>query len=379
MKIKFVTYLLFIILGLGSCTSETPTVPSNRTILVYLLSNNDLGDIGFDRDNINSMISVANAKNLNGGHLVIYYAPKGNNPSLIEIKEGKTQHTIKEYEAQSGVDPNILQQVIKDMATLYPSDSYGMIMWSHATAWLPYNFNNLRSFGNDGGKQMEIDQLAKGIPDHFFEFLMFDACYMGNIECVYQLRNKADYILGSPTETMGSGFPYTDIIPYFFTQEVQLNNVAEAFYNYYNQQSGDYQTATVSVTQTNKLEELAILVKEIMADKTENDLFALPVSNMQALEHLTYSNPMLYDFDDFIFHLATDEQYQRFQSCMNQLIVCKYNTKKAYFGKPKNQYPINKFSGLSVYVPQSAFTQLTDWYKEHVEWYQAVYNKGSKE
>ena len=49
---------------------------------------------------------------------------------------------------------------------------------------------------------MEIDDLAKGLPDDLFDFILFDACYMASVECTYELRNKAEYILASPTETM---------------------------------------------------------------------------------------------------------------------------------------------------------------------------------
>lgn len=378
MKIRFIIYISLIIFGLGSCTNEDSVIPSNRTILVYMIANNNLGSNGFATDNINDMISVASAKNLNGGKLVVYYAPVGSNPSLIQIAEGKdgvvTKHIIKDYEPQSGVDPNVMQNVIKDVVNLFPSDSYGMILWSHGTAWLPYNFSSLRSFGDDGGKQMEIDQLAKGIPDHFFEFLLFDACYMASTECVYQLRNKAEHILGSPTETMGTGFPYKQIIPYFFTKDIQLEKVAEAFYNYYNAQSGGNRTGTVSITRTSELEKLASIMQEILTDKNENDLFALPLSNMQVLERLTSKAPyMLYDLDDFVKSLATDDQYSRFRNCMEKVIICKYNTPTAFFAQPYRSFPIERFSGLSIYVPQAQFTKLTDWYKQNVEWYKAVY------
>lgn len=61
----------------------------------------------------------------------------------------------------------------------------------------------LRSFGQDESNWMEIDELAEALPDHVFDFIMFDACYMASTESSLCFRDKADYILASPTEVLG--------------------------------------------------------------------------------------------------------------------------------------------------------------------------------
>lgn len=376
MKIKYIIGAFLLIIGLGSCSeTKQESIPSNRTVLVYMIASNLGSNLN---QNINDMIAAANKKNLNGGNLVVFYSSSKDEAELFQIKEGNggvvTRHHIRDYVGQSAISPDVMKGVIQDVVSLFPSDSYGLIMSSHGTAWMPANFNDmLRSFGEENGHWMEIDELAKGIPDHLFDFLLFDACYMASTECVYQLKNKADYIVASPTETLVEGFPYKLILPYFFTKELQLNNVAETFYQYYNAKSGFNQTATVSVTKTSELNELATIIKEILANKTENDLYALPLSEMQVLEHLTYSAPnMLYDLGDFVNKLATKEQYARFETCLEKAIVSKYSTPNAFFAKPYKSYPIVRFSGVSVYVPQETFPKLNEWYKQ-LDWYKAVY------
>lgn len=376
MKMRYIIGILLVIIGLGSCSNvEKESVePSNRTVLVYMIASN-LGDNL--SQNIEDMITAATKKNLNGGNLVVFYSSNKNEAELFQIKEGNggivTRHHIRDYVGQSAISPEVMKGVIQEVISLFPSDSYGLIMSSHGTAWMPYNFDKLRSFGEESGKWMEINELSQAIPSHVFDFLMFDACYMASTECVYQLKDKADYILASPTETLVEGFPYKLVLPYFFTKDLQLNKVAETFYNYYNAKKGDFQTATVSVTKTDELNELATIVKEILADKSENDIYALPLSEMQVLEHLTYNAPyMLYDLKDFIGKLATDEQYTHFETCLNKVIVCKYSTENAFFGKPNRSFPIKRFSGLSVYTPQETFPQLNEWYKQ-LDWYNAVY------
>lgn len=377
MKIKYIAFLFLLLAGLVGCTKEEgPEVSAKRTVLVYMIANNNLDSYG--RNNLNSMIAGATAKNLNGGNLIVYHAPKGENPSLIQIKEGAngivTQHLIKEYAPQNAVDPEVMQSVIREVIERFPADSYGLDLWSHGTAWLPIDYKNmLRSFGDDAGKQMEIDELAKGIPDNFFDFILFDACYMASAECVYELRHKANYILASPTETMADGFPYQTIIPYFFAETPQLEKAAEAFYTHYNNQTGLSQSGTVSLTKTSELDKLADIVKEILADKSESDIFALPLSQMQVLERLSYNGPFtLYDLGDFVSHLATTDQYARFKACIDNAILYKNHTEKAFFVTPYRMYPITSFSGLSVYVPQQSIPKLNEWYKG-LEWYKAVY------
>ena len=97
------------------------------------------------------------------------------------------------------------------------------------------------------------------------------------------------------------------------------------------------------------------------------------MSNMQILEYLTVRQPhMLYDFDDFIKYLANDEQYQRFTACMEKAVISKYATPYSYYAALYGARKIKRFSGLSVFVPQSSLTKLSDWYKQ-LAWYKAVY------
>ena len=131
---------------------------------------------------------------------------------------------------------------------MYPAEEYGLILWSHGTSWLPAG-RGLRSFGSDSGKEMNIVDLAKALPLHF-KFILFDACLMGAVEVVYELRNTTDYIIASSTETIAEGFPYHLILPELVKQNPDWTKVAQQYFDYYNNQQGVYQSATVSVILT---------------------------------------------------------------------------------------------------------------------------------
>jgi hypothetical protein len=172
---------------------------------------------------------------------------------------------------------------------------------------------------------------------------------------------------------MGEGWPYSNIISLLFANNLQLDLVGKTFYDYYNQKSGDWRTATVSLTKTKALDELANIVREILADKKGSDIFAIDRSNMQRLEFLPSTTGLLYDFQYFIHQLATEEQYNRFSQALDNVIIYEAHTPKAYFAYLNYSYPINQCSGLNVYIPKEHLETLHDWYKNRVDWYKAVY------
>lgn len=113
MKFKLITLFIILCLGFTSCSeNETPEPRTTRTILVYMMANNSLNS--FASKNIESMIEGATSKNLNGGNLIVYYAPAGSPPELLRIKEEngvvKKIH-LKDYEKQNSADPDVMRSV----------------------------------------------------------------------------------------------------------------------------------------------------------------------------------------------------------------------------------------------------------------------------
>jgi len=370
---RIITGLLFCFPLFWGCTNDVPDpVAPTRTVLIYMAADNSLSSYSYK--NIESIVQGTTKAALNGGNLVVYVDAADAAPQLLQIKvksDGSIQKlAIKDYAEQNSADPLVMRSIFDEVRTSFPADSYGLVLWSHGTAWLPYNVQPmLRSFGQDESNWMEIDELAEALPDHIFDFIMFDACYMASTEVAYALRDKADYILASPTEVLGEGFPYKLIIGNFFTETADLQQIAETFYNYYNQQTGLYQSASVSLIATEQLDNLAAICREIVIGK-ENAIAALPIQELQQLEYLGYTYHALYDFDDFISRLATEAQYTNYLSILNKVVLYKQTTPNATYAK--GQLVINQFSGLSIYVPQNGLATLNDWYKG-MAWYKIVY------
>lgn len=370
-----------IIIGLALCMpllwgcseNEIDPVGHTRTVLIYMAADNSLSSYSYK--NIESIVQGTSKTALNGGNLLVYVDASDATPQLLQIKvksDGTIQKlSVKDYAEQNSADAVVMRAVFDEVLAAFPADSYGLVLWSHGTAWIPTEngYPMLRSFGQDESNWMEIDELAEALPDHVFDFIMFDACYMASTEVAYAFQNKADYILASPTEILGEGFPYKLIIGDFFTETTDLQQIAETFYNYYNQQSGLYQSASVSLIATEQLDELAAISRQIVFGK-ETAIAALPIQELQQLEYLGDTFHALYDLDDFISRLATNTQYTNFLTVLNKVVLYKKTTPNATY--TKGQLAINKFSGLSIYVPQDGLASLNDWYKG-LAWYKAVY------
>ena len=368
-------FLTIALLLLCACEKEEePQVPlvAGRTVLVYFAADNNLsGSVGGD---IAAMEEGLLHTDMHNGNLLVYVDKKGQSPQLLRlVQEGDSvcRELIEEYAIDhASATAERLHQVLQQVTDTYPSNRYGLVLWSHGTAWLPSDYKNyLRSFGTDTGNHfMSVNDLTAALSDYHFDFLLFDACYMASLEVAYALRHCTDYLIASPTEVLADGFPYQLFMQDLFTPEANVVDIATQFYTYYQSSYG-----TVSVTKTAELADLATACRAIFQGKSEEALFAVPVQELQIMEYLTGNVHALYDCADYMRQLATDAQYEEFQSCLDRAVIYKATTPKSAYAYANGTYlPINRFSGLSIYVPQAELAELNNWYQQ-LEWYQAVY------
>ena len=367
-------FWVIVLLLLCACEKEEPQVTpvAGRTVLVYFAADNNLsssveGDIAAMEEGLPGM-------DMCDGNLLIYADRKGQSPQLLRlVQEGDSvrREVIEEYVIDhASATAERLRQVLRQVTEAYPSDQYGLVLWSHGTAWLPFDYKNyLRSFGTDTGNHaMRVDDLTAALSDYHFDFLLFDACYMASLEVAYALRHCTDYLIASPTEVLADGFPYQFFMQDMFMPEANVVDMAKQFYTYYQSSYG-----TISVTKTAELADLATACRAIFQGKREEELFAVPVQELQIMEYLTGNVHALYDCADYVRQLATDAQYAEFQSCLERAVIYKATTPKSAYAYAFGTYlPINRFSGLSIYVPQAELADLNSWYQQ-LDWYQAVY------
>ena len=178
-----------------SCELEHPTPPiKNQTIILYVIANNNLepqGNILF-----NEIESFIKKEDNNSFNLVLIYRDR----ESIKLFSNENHQLLlrKEYGDVNSLSKKKMSYIISDICTTFPAKEIGIAFWSHGTGWLPTGNNKTRSFGDDNGESIDIYDLSESISIKF-DYIIFDACYMGGIEVATELQNTCKYFIASPT------------------------------------------------------------------------------------------------------------------------------------------------------------------------------------
>lgn len=357
---KRTLYLLLFAFLCISCSDDNTKqkFTAKRTVLIYMAADNNL-----HRSAVRDIDEMLAAEIPSSYNLIVYIDTPHDNPYLLKIQNGKID-TIKQYKPQSSVSKYVLRSIIDETFLLFPAESYGLILWSHGTGWLPNgvydNFKRSRSFGLSKDGEMEIIDLAEAIPENL-DFIIFDACLMSSIEVLYQLRNKAKIIIASPTEVLIAGFPYKETIPLLMMPKPNYGEIALTYMEYYKNRNGRLQSASISIVDAGQLEQLADLLRKSL-DKKVN--FTCP--NREYIQRYDTGEPALFfDFEEYLKHIISDENdLTALRKHISKTVI--YNDFTPYF---LDEISIEKSCGISIYIPFEddvlyEHYRLLDWYKD---------------
>ena len=377
----FLTALLFMVACERTQDLRTDTT---KTLLVYMAADNNLTYQA--SRNINLMRSSMGT-DLEFANLLVYVDRQGLKPALLHIHDYRID-TIRVYDELNSADPTVLKEVIDDVVNNWKAESYGLLLWSHGMSWIPepqmhavagnQGWTSMRdgprtktfateNLPNDAYTCMELDELADAIPDGVFDFIAFDACYMGSVEVAYALRNKAQYIVSSSCEIIDEGFPYETVTRDFINGN--LLKMCSEFYSAYNRKGGWYQTASISLVNTYGLDSLARCFKKIVATH-KAEIPTLDVSDIQRFDR--FKKHVMFDLEDFVDKLGTNrDDLMEFRLQLEKCIPYKNCTPyicSRYEDDPDGIKMVS-FCGLSVFIPLEAFeaSGLNDDYRD-TEW-----------
>lgn len=379
-QLLWTSCLIFILL-LNSCKkNEVSNILPLRTVIVYMVADNNLDY--FSIKDINEM--EAGFENGVNGNLIVYVdRAEGATPShpvVYKISNDTTEIITSEisfvYNEQNSTNGAVMSDVLSDVINKYPAQSYGLILWSHGTAWYPEGANIsgvkndflgnglkmlplTKSFGRDGSSELNIKELKNALPVHF-DFIVFDACYMGSIEVVYELKDNANYILSSATEVLSTGYPYKQIIGDLFESTINYEKVANDFFVSYDTLPKALKSASVSVIKTSKLRDLANQVFVIMNDKS--NLKQVSVSQIQ--QYTVNQANFLFDVGDFMENATNNSKMiEDFKITLKEAVIFKASTQTIL-----GELDIKSFSGLSIYASDSSNYKYYEYYKT-LEWF----------
>lgn len=408
-------YTLLVIV-LAACSNEIPEQQpakrSGRTVLAYLISNSPKSLEGNLQDNVVDMY-MALAEIKDSCTLLVFYRPqeygsyldvptllcfdtdgRGNVNNLPALTgTDLTFETVcqvarkKEYtmNSQIATDPVVMEEVFKDMQKVAPSDSYGLILGSHASGWMKGNSVQSKAFGDDDGYNIDIPDLAGVLKNSFSEkldFVLFDACMMGTAEVGYELREATSYCIASVMETPVYGFPYDQILPYLYSENVDYSAVCHEFISFNKIKDA---WGTCAVMDCSQMENLASTVKAKLSE-WEDALSSVSMQNVQQYGVGTFQY-FSYDVLDFFRELGgksgvaetdLDEAISSIQTVLDEVVIAKECIPNPSYPNTIFSVDETRFCGIGMYIPGeynpyvANKTAWNDYYKQSISWYHAA-------
>ena len=381
---------LLLLVTVASCSKDPGVeivIPLERTVLLYVaLDNNLSGEFSELRS---SILEGWDNLNIENGALVVFADTRGSEkPLLMRVEKVKGKavfDTLWTYSNDNSASSELLEQVIRDTKDVAPAKSYGMLLFSHATGWLPAgayssptgwspptaNNNSKvgsRSIFEDRGQEMELADFVAAIPDGTFEFIASEMCFMSSVETAYALRNKTKYLLAAATEVLSPGFEpiYRTSLGLLYKTKPDLEGFAQEFFDYFDQVKGHpfIRSATISIVKTSEMQALADFTREVAPSLTQDQIDV--VQHFDRIPPRSSSFPYIFfDYRDYIAQVSTDAQLTELDVLLDKAVIFKRSTPKLI-----NIY-IPKHSGLSVYIPQGGLPRLNEAY-EGTDWYKAT-------
>lgn len=328
----------------AGCGSDEPSGNSTRrTVLVYMVAANSLGASGLDYADIAEMQEGVK-KGMNNCRLLVYHNSMDASPVLKEISPSGEKILVEYSDGEYSTSMSRMNEVIADAKRVAPANDYGLILWSHASAWVEPTIDaegKTKSFGSDRNREMSIPNLAKTLQGKGFSFIYFDCCFMANVESVYELRNVTDYIAGSTIELPADGMPYDKNLPLFFEDTPNLKKACENTFNYYNSlETSIRRTCTMSLIDTSKLGKLAEVCRRIYALRTP-----LP-EDFDPQRFQTGDKPYLFDLAQYMHVLdANGDNSMALVNALYDTVLYEAHTKQIW-----GAIDIFENCGLSCYI-----------------------------
>ncbi len=378
---------------LAACSDDEPIEEPQydkhapHTLLLYLNADSNLSS-DLQKNSNDAQKAIKDSLNAGALNLVIFHDYRI--PKLYWVhknsKNGLDTIPLKEYTSTvDACSKEIFKEVLDITFNKNFSDSKykGLVFGRHALGWTPSKNYKIPGAST---RQIGIDEHT-GVSGHIgymelwdfcnalketntkLNYLLFDACNMGNIEVAYQLRGLTDYMVGAPTEINGQGFPYKTIIKQLgsCTNESQLeralDNCIDAYYSEWTINYG----ATISLIDVRNVTQFyndffTLLNNSPLLEKLQN-LFVNGPSNevlswqesfqqygreYDEYRHKIGSQYYFYDLGEFINYLDPDNKYgqKKALSSLYDLVPITYFTSKFH------DIPINECSGISISHPQ---------------------------
>lgn len=399
----------------SSGESDPPVIDNELTILLYMPWTGSLTSEGlypYLTENIESVCTaIEGMKGMTDYRLMLFISESYNKSKLYEITYNESRvkcekKQVKEYSGHEYTSVKGLTDILNEVKNHASAQNYAMVLGCHGTGWtfkdswhrypnyakstspsvgeesgvdIPYqNYDGVitpmhtRFFGSVSDISTfstDIPTLAQAIANAGMkmEYILFDDCYMANVEVAYELRNVTDFLLASTSEVMAIGVPYYSMWASLASVTPGYVDAVSAFDRFYRDYVMPY--GTFSAIDCRQMDELATAMREI------NSRYKLSDEALHSIQVLDgFYDPIFYDMGDYLQKLCTGSvDYSYIVTLMESAVCSKCSTAQIYsflYNSPI-LIDVNTFSGITISDPSINSVALDG--KEKTSWWKATH------
>ena len=395
------------------CSEEAFDTDSvnKQTMLVFYPWTGDkssTGLLGYLQNNIDSICDgIIDRKGLNNSRVLVFLSDKYNHSMLYDLQYNATTKSVdrvplKEYEGASYASAEGIADILNEVKTQANALNYALIVgvhgcgWTYASDWSRYpyyarpsvtrprdnNFSGIQ-FGPDPNapltrffgsvslaeNAMDISTLAEGIRESGLkmQYILFDACYMSNIETAYELKDVTNYMIASGSEIMAAGLPYRSMWSYLNSPTPNYSSIVSTSVNFYKNSSAPF--CNLAAIDCRQVEKLASVMKEINAQ------YQLSASvSLDSIQHLDGFRPHLfYDLETYVDSLRPSGYLlDQFKSQLKLTIKASDHTDEAYTCiYSSDSFKIKNYCGITISDPSQHSVAIKG--REKTGWWKATH------
>ncbi|KAF2959873.1 clostripain-related cysteine peptidase [Thermotoga sp. 38H-to] len=283
--------------------------------VVWMCGDNNLWGYG-DQDleemeNTNKSVSV-----------VVFYDGGGTSDGILVLDDDGNWKAIMGI---TGVDFNSgsyedLEYWLKYVFENFSSTYRALIMWDHGSAWIYdsiYASSKAISFDETSESAIAVRDLRVALENVIngaldgqkLDILGFDACLMGSLEVIYELRNTAHYIVASSFNEPADGWNYSflDEITPDSTQFSVAEMIVDSYRDYYSSPAYDsyrQDGLSLAVYDTSQVEkfvyDLDSFTYDLKADLNKVNSIYIDVVKSYVVDYYNGKKTVLVDLGDLI-------------------------------------------------------------------------------
>ena len=399
-----------------SCSEEAFDTDSvnKQTILVYFPWTGSTSKPGLYSDLQNNLDSICQGiiakKGLNDSRVLVFFSEKYNQSTLYDLQYDATNKKvncvpIKKYEGNSHCSAEGFAELLNNVKQNAEALNYALIIgahgcgWTYADDWSNYPFYARPSFGSSSpinnsfsgisfdsdsnnphtrffgsvdlkDNSIDVATLAEGIKlsGLKMQYILFDACYMGNIETAYELKDVTNFLIASSSEIMGYGLPYKSLWNYLNSPTPNYSSIVATSVKYYNTTDTPY--LNLSAIDCREVEGLASIMKEINSKYTLSESVSL--DSIQRLD--AFSPNLFYDMETYVDSLhPSGYLLDQFKNKLKATVKAADHTDYAYsvlFYKP-TYIKIRNYCGVTISDPSQHSVAIKG--REKTGWWKATH------